>query len=69
MNFIRLVTILLDVAGTQRSDEVAKTKAWAEKIFGNKITAAVIVMSLSSQIVENCILNFANLMSPVSISE
>ena len=47
MNFIRLVTILLDVAGTQRSDEVAKTEAWAETIFGNKITAAVIVMSLS----------------------
>ena len=41
------MTILLDVAGTQRSDEVAKTKAWAETIFGNKITAAVIVMNLS----------------------
>ena len=41
------MTILLDVAGTQRSDEVAKPEAWAETIFGNKITAAVIVMSLS----------------------
>ena len=60
-------TILLDVAGTQRSDEVAKTEAWAETIFGNKITAAVIVMSLS--IPENCILNFTNLMSPVSVSK
>ena len=64
-----MVTILLDVAGTQRSDEVAKTEAWAETIFGNKITAAVIVMSLSSQIVENCTLNFTNLKSPVSVSK